>query len=64
MTAFLESDRPDAPRAGDGYGDNAIIAEPARGPPRCTIASVQVMQELGVDLTDRRPQLLTRELAE
>jgi arsenate reductase len=25
---------------------------------------VEVMQELGIDLTDRRPQLLTRELAE
>ena len=30
----------------------------------CTPRSSTVMRELGIDLSDRRPQLLTRELAE
>jgi len=49
-------------RAADGrHGAEAAGTQPAE---RLHPAAVEAMAEIGVDLADRRPQLLTREMAE
>ncbi len=47
--------------AGSRHGADAAGTEPAE---RLHPAVIEVMAEIGIDISDRRPQLLTREMAE